>query len=101
TFLRLNKMCRYDAMFYIISQFIGGTVAVFIMAALLGKNLTDAPVNYAVTVPAKFGVIAAAVTEYAIALITMMMVLFTSNNNKLKKCTRIFSACMVCCWVIF
>src|SRR6266487_6119761 len=51
TFLRLNKMCPWDAMFYIIFQFIGGTLAVYIMAALMGDALTAQPVNYAVTVP--------------------------------------------------
>ena len=28
TFLRLDKMCRYDALFFIIFQIIGGTIAV-------------------------------------------------------------------------
>jgi aquaporin Z len=101
TFLRINKMCRYDAMFYIIFQFIGGTIAVYVMAALLGKSLSAYPVNYAVTIPGKFGVVPAAITEYTIAVITMTMVLFTSTNHKLKKYTRIFSGCLVCCWVIF
>jgi len=101
TFLRLNKMCRYDALFYIIFQFIGGAIAVYIMAALLGKSLTLAPVNYAVTIPGKPGAIGAAFTEYMIAFVTMLLVLFTSNNNKLKRYTRIFSGCLVCCWVIF
>jgi aquaporin Z len=101
TFLRLDKMCRYDAMFYIIFQFIGGTLTVYIMAALLGKSLTASPVNYAVTIPGKFGVTSAAIVEYVIAIVTMTMVLVTSNNNHLKQYTRIFSGCLVCCWVIF
>lgn len=101
TFLRLDKMCRYDAMFYIIFQFIGGTLAVYIMAAVLGKSLTASPVNYAVTVPGRFGVTSAAIVEYVIAIVTMTMVLVTSNNNNLKKYTRIFSGCLVSCWVIF
>jgi aquaporin Z len=101
TFLRLNKMCRYDAMFYILFQFVGGVLAVYIMAALLGKSLTASPVNYAVTIPGRYGVTSSAIVEYLIAVVTMMMVLFTSNNNRLKKYTRIFSGCLVCCWVIF
>lgn len=101
TFLRLNKMCRYDAMFYIIFQVAGGTLAVSLMSALLGKSLTTAPVNYAATVPGKYGAIPAAITEYFIAAITMSIVLFTSGNRHLKKYTRIFSACLVCAWVIF
>jgi aquaporin Z len=101
TFLRLKKMCRYDAMFYIIFQFIGGTLAVYSMGALLGKSLTAPPVNYAVTIPGKFGAVPAAIAEYIIAFITMTMVLFTSNNSKLKIYTRLFSGCLVCSWVIF
>jgi aquaporin Z len=101
TFLRLNKMCRYDAMFYIIFQFAGGTIAVYVMSVLLGQSLTTSPVNYAVTIPGMFGVVAATITEYVIAFITMSMVLFTSANNTLKKYTRIFSGCLVCSWVIF
>lgn len=101
TFLRLNKMCKYDALFYIIFQFIGGTMAVYLMAALFGNALTQAPVNYVVTVPGKFGVTAAAITEYLIAVIMMMVVLFTSQHRVLKKYTRIIAGCFVCLNVIF
>jgi len=101
TFLRLNEMCRYDALFYIIFQFIGGTLAVYVMAMLLGNSLIDAPVNYAVTVPGKSGVAAAAITEYIIAVIMMAMVLFTSQHHILRKYTRIIAACFVCLNVIF
>ncbi|QEC66575.1 aquaporin family protein [Panacibacter ginsenosidivorans] len=101
TFLRLKKMCRYDAVFYIIFQCIGGTLAVYIMATLLGNVLTTAPVNYAVTIPGKAGVVAAAITEYIIAMIMMTMVLFTSSSEKFKKYTRIISGCFVCLNVIF
>jgi len=100
TFLRLKKMCPWDAMFYIIFQFIGGTIAVYIMAALLGNSLTEAPVNYAVTVPGGDGVVAAALTEYIIAFIMMSMVLITSEHVVLKKYTRIIAACFVCVYVI-
>jgi aquaporin Z len=100
TFLRLNKMCRYDAMFFVLSQVIGGTIAVYVMQSLMGSMLTAAPVHSAVTVPGKYGTATAALTELIIAFITMSMVLFTSNNNKLKKYTRIIAGCLVCTWVI-
>jgi aquaporin Z len=100
TFLRLDKMCRYDAMFFIIFQIIGGTAAVYIMQLLMGNILTDAPVNSAATVPGRAGIWWAAAIELIIAFITMSMVLFTSNNNKLKKFTRIFAGCLVCVWVL-
>jgi aquaporin Z len=93
-------MCRYDAMFFIIFQIIGGTAAVYIMQLLMGNILTDAPVNSAATVPGRAGIWWAAAIELIIAFITMSMVLFTSNNNKLKKFTRIFAGCLVCVWVL-
>ncbi|HLG39407.1 MAG TPA: aquaporin [Chitinophagaceae bacterium] len=101
TFLRLDKMCRYDALFFIIFQIIGGTAAVFIMQLMMGNVLTASPINSAVTVPGKYGASAALVTELMIAFVTMTMVLFTSHSSKLKKYTRIFSGCLVCAWVIF
>lgn len=100
TFLRLNKMCRYDALFFALFQIAGGTVAVYLMQLIMGSMLIDAPVHSAITIPGKFGVAWALVTEAIIAFITMSMVLFTSNNDKLKKYTRIFAGCLVCTWVI-
>ena len=100
TFLRLDKMCRYDALFFIIFQILGGTIAVYIMQWLMGGILTGAPVHSAVTVPGEFGVGVALVTELIISFITMSVVLFISNNDKLKKNTRIIAGCLVCTWVI-
>ncbi|HRI20756.1 MAG TPA: aquaporin [Panacibacter sp.] len=100
TFLRLDKMCRYDALFYILFQLIGGLLAVYAVTSLMSNNTTAVPVKYAVTVPGKSGAIPAAITEYIIAIITMMMVLFTSSHRIFKKYTRIFAACFVCVWVI-
>jgi len=101
SFLRLGKMCHWDALFYILFQFAGGTVAVYIMAILMRDVLTAPPVNFVVTVPGKSGSLAAAITELIIAFITMTIVLFTSENEKLKKFSRIITACLVCCYVIF
>lgn len=100
TFWRLNKMCQWDAIFYITFQLAGGTVAVYAMQLLVGEILVSPPVTSAVTVPGKYGVLAAMITEFVIAFITMVMVLFTANDERLKRYTRIIAACLVCCWVI-
>lgn len=100
TFLRLGKMCRYDAMFFVIFQIVGGTIAVYLMQRLMGDILIDAPVHSAATVPGRFGINIALLTEFVIAFITMTTVLVTSNNDKLKKYTRIIAGCLVCTWVI-
>ena len=100
TFLRLDKMCRYDALFFILFQIIGGTLAVYVMQLLMGGILIEAPVNSVATIPGKHGMWWALITELIIAFITMSMILFTSTHTKLKKYTRIFAGCLVCTWVI-
>jgi aquaporin Z len=100
TFLRLDKMCRYDALFFAIFQILGGTIAVYIMQRVMGSILIDDPVHSAVTIPARFGIAWALIIELIIAFITMTIVLFTSADHKLKKYTRILAGCLVCTWVI-
>ncbi len=99
-FLRLGKMCRWDAAFYILFQFAGATITVYAMRLLIGHQLIDPPVNSVVTIPGKSGAAIAFATEFVIAFVTMNMVLFTSYSNKLKKYTRVFAACLVCIYVI-
>ncbi|MBL7744654.1 MAG: aquaporin [Chitinophagaceae bacterium] len=100
TFLRLDKMCRYDAMFFVLFQIFGGTIAVFSMQWSMGTILTEPPVSSSVTVPGKAGIVPALIMELCIAFATMTMVLFTSHHDKLKKYTRVFAACLVCTWVV-
>jgi aquaporin Z len=100
TFLRLGKIGSWDALLYMIFQIIGGTLAVFLMAFLMGDNLTAAPLYYVITVPGKYGETTAAITEFVIAFVMMTMILFTSSDQRLKKYTRIFSAILVCVYAI-
>jgi len=100
TFLRLGQMCRWDALFYILFQFAGGTIAVYLMQLIMGAWLTSPPVNSVVTVPGKTGIGPALLTETIIAFIMMTMVLFTTSHHRLKKFTRIIAGCMVCIYVI-
>lgn len=100
TFWRLGKMCHWDALFYVLFQLAGGTLAVYMMQLLMGSLLIDPPVNSVITIPGKAGTWYAAITELLIAFTTMSMVLFTSHHGRLKKYTRVFAACLVCLWVI-
>jgi aquaporin Z len=95
-FLRLGKISKTDAFFYIIFQMAGGIIAVYIMVLLMGNLLTTAPVNYVVTVPGKNVPLSkAAFCEVFISFIMITMILNTSANNRLKKYTRIFAATLV------
>jgi aquaporin Z len=99
-FFRLNKIDAWDSFFYIIFQTIGGIITVYIMAYLMGPNLTAAPLHDVATVPGKFGPAGAAITEILIAFVMMSAILFTSDHRVLKKYTRIISACLVSVFVM-
>lgn len=100
TFYRLGKLCHWDALFYIGFQIAGGVSAVFLMRWLLGDLLTDPPVSSVVTVPGKYGIEAALLMEFSIAFCTMIIVLFSSGHERLKKHTRMIAALLVFAWVV-
>lgn len=100
TFFRLGRMTPWNAFYYILFQFLGGTLAVCAMAWLMGPLLTDSTVNYVVTVPSGYGRLAAAIMEFSTAFIMMSMVLFTSSHPRLSRYTRLFAATLVMVYVI-
>ena len=56
TFWRLGKVQGWDALFYVVFQFIGGLLGVLLTAWVLGQTLVaDNAVNYAITVPGEPG----------------------------------------------
>lgn len=98
--LYLGRLSKFNFVFYVIFQFAGGLVAVYMMSFLMKNTLTDAPVNYVVTVPG-MGITEwkAALYETAIGFIMITVVLNISNSS-LKRFTRILAACLVCAHVI-
>ena len=101
TFFRLKKITTRDTLGYIIAQLVGGLLGVLFVADILGNPFTNPPINYVVTVPGKWGSIAALITEFLLSLGLMLMVLFTSNNNQLSKYTGIFAGILVANYITF
>ncbi len=52
---RLGKIEAADALFYIVSQFVGGVVAVQLCGLILGRGYTEVGTNYVVTQPGSAG----------------------------------------------
>ena len=69
TFFRLGKVKRWDAIFYIASQFAGAVLGVVVVARFLGKELADPAVRYVVTVPGEHGIWIALLAEFVIAFV--------------------------------
>jgi len=99
TFLTLGKVAPWDALFYIISQFVGGAAGVIIGGALIGMPLQDTSVNYAVTVPGPAGPYIAFFAEFAISMLMMSMILWVSNSPRLNRLTPVFAGVLVATFI--
>jgi aquaporin Z len=95
TFLRLGKIRPWDAAFYILAQFIGGTSGVLVSKLFLGGIIEHPSVRYVTTVPGPAGSGVAFIAETAIAGGMMLMVLVATNRPKLAPLTGLFSGALV------
>jgi aquaporin Z len=101
TFLRLGRVRGWDAAFYVVAQFVGGTVGVLLAATALGAGFTEPPVNYAATVPGPAGVSVAFVAEFAISAAMMFTVLAVSGSPRYMKYTGLCAGLLVATWITF
>ena len=80
TYFRLGKIAAWDAVFYIVFQFLGGAFGVAVSAVVLGASIAVPSVDYAVTVPGTNGTAAAFFAELFMACLLMAVVLWFSNQ---------------------
>src|ERR1041385_7745894 len=99
TFLTLGKVAPWDAFFYVLSQFLGSAIGVILAGALIGMPLQDSAVNYVVTAPGPRGPVIAFIAEFAISLLMMSMVLWTSNSRRLTRFTPFFAGTLVAAFI--
>lgn len=101
TYLRLGKIGRLDAVFYILFQFLGGVFGVGLSALCLGRALADPNVDYAVTVPGKYGTAAAFGAEFFMAALLMGAVLYVSNRPRIARYTSYLVGVLILCYIFF
>ncbi len=90
-FLKLGKIEKGDATFYIIFQFVGGLTGVILAGVLFPAIVTHPKVNYAVTVPGSLGVTGAFLLEMLLSFTLFMTILFASNSLRYARYTGIFA----------
>ncbi len=101
TFLRLGKVARWDAVFYIFFQILGGLAGVLTVKALLGFRFTQPPVSYVATVPGDAGAMVAFLAETVISFGLMLTVLFLTNTPRLARYTGLFAGLLVALYITF
>ena len=99
TFFRLGKIQGWDALFYVVAQFIGGLLGVLLAALVLKEAITDPTVNYIVTIPGPGGPIIAFLAELGISFGLMLMVLFVSNSPNRGQYTGLFAGILIAVYI--
>ncbi len=99
TFWRLGKIESWDAVFYILAQFIGGILGVALSSLVLKNTLSAPAVNYVATLPGNYGVGVAFLAEVGISFLLMTVVLNVSNQMKLARYTGLFAGSLVVTYI--
>lgn len=89
-FYRLGKIRPWDALSYVVAQFLGATGGVALATFLLRGTPGDGAVRYAVTAPGVYGAGVAFAAELAISFILMTTVLLATNRERLARYTPYF-----------
>lgn len=98
-FLRLGKIAKWDALFYVLAQFIGGMLGVLLMLLLFGDSFALPPVSYIVTVPGPPGDWLAFAAELLISLGLMLAVLILMNHKNLRHMTGLASGVLLALFI--
>ncbi len=101
TFLRLKRILPSDAFFYILFQFIGGSIGLYLASLLFPIAIRHPMISFIVTVPGKEGPIVAFVMEFLISFVLLLTVLITSDRPSLAKYTSYFVAALITLYITF
>src|SRR6266568_8035721 len=99
TFFRLGKISGWDAVFYVLSQFIGGVTGVLLVAGALGRLIANPAVSYVVTVPGAGGRAPAFAAEAMISFVLFTVILAVSNHPRLSRFTGLFAGALVATYI--
>ncbi len=102
TFLRLGKIERADAFWYVAAQFTGAALGVALAVSIVGRMVIGDPtVNYVVTRPGAHGAAAAFAAEALISGLLMLAVLGVSNRPAINRFTGLVAGALVALYISF
>jgi aquaporin Z len=99
-FLRLGKVGRADAAFYVAAQFMGATAGVAVSWAILGARLAHPSANFVAAAPGPGGPLVAFAAELTIAFVLMSVVLLVSGS-RFRRLTGVCTGLLVAAFITF
>lgn len=99
-FFRLGRVPRNDAIFYAVAQFLGATLGVLLMSALLGAALADPNVRFVATTPGRWGAGAAFAAEALMTFVLLSVVLHVAASRH-ARWTGVSAGVLVAVYVAF
>jgi len=101
SFLWLGKVKPWDALFYGISQTIGGLAGVQLVSFTLRDLFRQPPISYVATAPGPAGPWPAFAAETVVSFALMSTVLFVTNWQRLARYTGLFAGALVFLFITF
>jgi len=98
---KLGNIQSTDAVFYIIFQFIGGSIGMYFIYLLLPAYIRHPVINYIVTQPSNTGAVIAFILEFFISYILMVTVLYSNTSKQLSLLTAYFVALLITIFITF
>lgn len=100
-FVRLGKVARADAGFYILFQFAGGLAGMLAAHGVLGELLAEPAVDFVLTRPGSAGELVAAVGELTISFAMMSVLLRVAAHPRTERFTGAVAGLLVFAWITF
>ena len=97
----LGEIGLWDAIFYVVFQFIGGAVGVATSAILIGAPIHHPSVGYVITVPGQSGVMIAFIAEFIMSAALMTLVLLFSNSKRLQPWIPLMVGILIGAYIAF
>jgi aquaporin Z len=101
SFFLLGEIGLWDAMFYVIFQFIGGAGGVALSAALIGAPIHHPSVGYVITVPGQSGAMIAFIAEFIMSATLIVLVLIFSNSKRLQPWIPLLVGVLIGAYIAF
>jgi len=100
-FFSLGRIEAWNALFYVLAQFMGGSLGVLLVWHLYGDAFAAPPVAFIATTPGRAGNGAAFVAETAMSLTMMLTVLTVSQHARWSRYTGVFAGVLVASFITF